>query len=446
MSICDIPGISTVCTTIGEGPAGLFFGWIASAMGLAVSTLFQGMWEVFSTTTSVDVTSDGYVKVYNILFGIAVFITVLFFCFQLITGLARRDPSALSHAATGVAKSVLGSFVLITCTALLLEITDQLCVGIIQATGQTIESMGDRLALLIGATAVTPATGGAGVLLTIFLAGLMVAGVFILWFSLLIRKALLLVAIVFGPIALSGLTWEASRGWFGKWATFVVALIASKLVIVVIFLIATTQVAAPISLDLKSLSEPIAGIVLLFVAAFAPYMAYKFLSFVGFDIYQAASMEQEAKNALNRPIPLPSKPSGSAPKQVLDGADPGATAPKTTPASAPAPAAPAAGGGAAASGGGAAAGGSAGAAGGGAAGGAAAAGPAAAVVAGAIVVKETATAGLKLGGAIGNAADSHAGSASEQATPPPASSPVQQPPAVLPPPTPKAPPAPTGKG
>ena len=87
MSICDIPGISTVCTTIGEGPAGLFFGWIASAMGLAVSTLFQGMWEVFSTTTSVDVTSDGYVKVYNILFGIAVFITVLFFCFQLITGL-----------------------------------------------------------------------------------------------------------------------------------------------------------------------------------------------------------------------------------------------------------------------------------------------------------------------------------------------------------------------
>ena len=68
------------------------------------------------------------------------------------------------------------------------------------------------------------------------------------------------------------------------------------------------------------------------------------------------------------------------------------------------------------------------------------------VVAGAIVVKETATAGPKLGGAIGNAADSHAGSASEQATPPPASSPVQQPPAVLPPPTPKAPPAPTGKG
>ena len=444
MSICDIPGISTVCTTIGEGPAGLFFGWIASAMGLAVSTLFQGMWEVFSTTTSVDVTSDGYVKVYNVLFGIAVFIALLFFCFQLITGLARRDPSALARAAVGVAKSVLGSFVLITCTALLLEITDQLCVGVIQATGQTIESMGDRLALLITAVTITTVAGGAGALLTIFLAGLMIAAIFILWFSLLIRKALLLVAIVFGPIALAGLTWEASRSWFGKWATFIVALIVSKLVIVVIFLIATTQVAAPISLDLKSLSEPIAGIVLLFVAAFAPYMAYKFLSFVGFDMYQAASMEQEAKNALNRPIPLPSKPNGPAPKQVLDnsGSGNGAAAPaKTAPAQAPASAAPAAG-----SGAGSAAGGSAGAGGGAAAGGAAAAGPAAAVVAGAIVVKETATAGPKLGNAIGSAAEGHAGNASEPAAPPPAP-PVQQPPAVLPPAAPPRndPPAPARK-
>ncbi|WP_416447042.1 conjugal transfer protein TrbL [Leucobacter sp. HNU] len=429
MSICDIPGVSTVCTAIGEGPAGLFFGWIASAMGLAVSTLFQGMWDVFSTTTSVDVTSDGYVKVYNILFGIAVFVTLLFFCFQLITGLARRDPSALTRAALGVAKSVLGSFVLITCTALLLEITDQLCVGIIQATGQTIESMGDRLALLIAAVTITSVAGGAGALLTIFLAGLMIAAIFILWFSLLIRKALLLVAIVFGPVALAGLTWEASRGWFGKWATFVVAMIVSKLVVVVIFLIATTQVAAPISIDLKSLSEPIAGIVLLFVASFAPYLAYKFLSFVGFDMYQASSMEQEAKNALNRPVPLPSKPTGPAPKQVLDSGDSSAHA--QAPSSATVPTTEA---------------GTGAAAGEGAAGATAAAPPVAAAVVAGIVVKETATAGPKIGATIGEAADSHAGSASEPAAPPPGP-PVQQPAAVLPPPSPPRtdPPAPTGK-
>ena len=426
MSVCDIPGISAVCTAVGDGPAAMFFGWIADAMGLAVSTLFQGMWDVMSTTTSVDVRSSEYVRVYNILFGIAIFITLMFFCFQLITGLVRRDPNALSRAALGVAKSVLGSFLLITCTALLLEITDQLCVGIIQAAGETIESMGDRLALLISALTVGSIAGGAGALLTIFLAGLMIAAIFILWFSLLIRKALLLVAIVFGPVALAGLTWESAHGWFGKWLTFVVAMIVSKLVVVVIFLIAITQIASPISLDLRAISEPIAGIVLLFIASFAPYMAYKFLSFVGFDMYQAASMEQEAKNALNRPIPLPAKPSSPAPKQVLDKGDtdsstpPPSSAPPTATAEAPAATGSAA---PAEAGTGTAAGGSA----------AAAAPPVAAGLAAAIVVKETATAGPKIGAAIGDAAESHTDNAAEHASPPPASPPVAQPPAVLPP-------------
>ncbi|WP_367278329.1 conjugal transfer protein TrbL, partial [uncultured Alsobacter sp.] len=339
MSICDAPIISTVCTAVGDGPAGLFFRWVADAMGLAVSTLFQGMWEVFSTTTAVDITSDGYIRVYNILFGIAVVVTLLLFCFQLIAGLARRDPSALTRAGIGVAKSVLGSFVLITLTALLLQVTDVLSVGIMQAAGETIESMGGRLALLIAGLTVVGATSGAGALLMIFLAGLMIAAIFILWFSLLIRKALLLVAIVLGPIALAGLTWEASRGWFGKWATFVVALIASKLVVTVIFLVALTQVATPITLDLAVLSEPIAGIVLLFIASFAPYMVYKFLAFVGFDMYQAASMEQEAKSALNRPIPIPSKPKAADAKQVLDGggdAKGTPSAPESSPAPTPA--------------------------------------------------------------------------------------------------------------
>lgn len=425
MSICDIPVVSTVCTAVGEGPAGLFFRWVADAMGLAVSTLFQGMWEVFSTTTAVDVTSDGYIRVYNVLFGIAVFVTLLLFCFQLIAGLARRDPSALTRAGLGVAKSVLGSFVLITLTALLLQVTDVLCVGIMQAAGETIESMGDRLALLVAGLTVVGATTGAGALLMIFLAGLMIAAIFILWFSLLIRKALLLVAIVLGPIALAGLTWEASRGWFGKWATFVVALIASKLVVTVIFLVALTQVATPITLDLAVLSEPVAGIVLLFVASFAPYMVYKFLAFVGFDMYQAASMEQEAKSALNRPVPIPSRPKAGEAKQVLDGGEAKGqpSAPAPAPVQTPTASAPAAEGSAA---GGTAEGTTAAASGGGAA---------VPVVGGVILateaIKEAATAGPALGSAIGEVADGHAASAGESAAPP-ATAQAQQPPAVLP--------------
>jgi hypothetical protein len=445
MGVCDVPVISSVCDAVGEGAASLVaapFDWLAQAMGAAAGWLFEAVWSVFDTTTLVDVTKPGYIAVYNLLFGIAVFVMLIFFCLQLITGLIRRDPTALTRAALGLAKSVLGSFVVITLTALLLEVVDQLCIGIVQAAGETTESMGDKIALLAaGLVGINIAAPGVGAIITIFMAGLAITAAAIVWLSLLVRKALLLVAVVFAPLAFSGASWDASRGWIGKWAMFVVALICSKLVLVVMFLVAITQVSAPIDADLASVSDPIAGIVLMAMAAFAPYLTYKFIAFVGFDMYHAIGSEQDAKSALNRPIPVPSKPQGGGdPKKVLDGTSSGGNAgggsgggssapppPKT-----PAPALAASGGGAAASGGS-----------------AAAAGPVAAgVVVGASVAKGAATAGPKAGTALG-AQGEHAADAAAQTPPPPAaspaaplSSPAPRPPSTDPSPPPKQPPPP----
>ncbi|GAA1519222.1 type IV secretion system protein [Nocardioides humi] len=419
MGVCDVPVISTVCDKAGEAAASLVsapFDWIASAMGEAAAWLFESVWAVIDTTTLVDVTSAEYVGVYNILFGVAVFLMLLFFFLQLITGLIRRDPTALSRAALGLAKSILGSFVVITLTALALEIVDQLCVGIIQASGESMESMGDKIALLAaGLTAINIGAPGVGAVITIFLAGLAIAAAFIVWMSLLIRKALLLVAIVLAPIAFSGASWDATKGWIGKWLAFVIALIVSKLVLTVVFLVAITQVSTPIDGDLASISDPIAGVVLMFIAAFAPYMTYRFVSFLGFDLYQNIGSEQDAKSALNRPIPMPTKPQGGDPKKVLDGGDSGGTggggggggktppAPKTQTAS----------GGSGATGSG---------------GAAASAGPAAAVVVGTKVTKDAATAGPKAGQALGGHAESTASGANQQPSSAPPPPPVPKPP------------------
>lgn len=425
MSVCDVPVISSVCDAVGEGTASLVaapFDWLAQAMGQAASWLFQAVWAVFDTTTLVDVTGSQYVAVYNVLFGVAVFLFLIFFCLQLITGLLHRDPTALSRAALGLAKSVLGSFLVITLTALLLEVTDQLCVGIVQATGNTMAGMGDRIALLaVGLTTINIAAPGVGAIVTIFLAGLAISAAAIVWFSLLIRKSLLLVAVVFGPIALAGATWDAAKGWFAKWATFVVALVFSKLVLVVIFLVAVAQVSAPIEADLASVSDPIAGVVLMAIAAFAPYITYKFLSFVGIDMYHAMSSEQEAKQALNRPIPVPAARQADTAKKVLDGgstvSSPGGTgdagrAGLGTDGTATASAA--------------------GAGGSSAAGAGAAGGPAGtAIAAGATVAKTAATAGAKTGATAGRAAEGHAGAAAEQASPPPVPPAQANPPARI---------------
>lgn len=307
MGVCNVPVIHTVCNVAGKAAGTILtapFDWLAQAMGGAAKWMFETVWKVFDATTYVDITSGSFVQVYDILFGIAIVITLGFFLLQVIGGMFRREPAALQRALLGLAKSIIGSFVVLGLLATALQITDELCIGIVNATGTTMDQMGARIGVLAaGIAGINLAAPGAGAILTIFLATLAIAGAMIVWISLLVRKALLLIAIVFAPVALAGSPWDHTRSWVSRWATFVIAMILSKLVLVVIFLLATAQVAAPIEPDLQSISQPISGVVLMLMAGFAPYLTYKAISFIGFDMYHAMSAEQEAKSALQRPLP-----------------------------------------------------------------------------------------------------------------------------------------------
>jgi len=404
MGVCDVPVIHSVCNVAGDAAGAVVtapFDWLAQGMAGVAQWMFESVWKVIDTTTYVDVTSGEYTKVYGIIFGIAVFVMLGFFMLQVIGGMVRREPAALSRATLGLAKSILGSFVALTLLATALEVTDQLCIGIVNAAGTNMGEMGDKVGVLAaGLGSINLAAPGAGAIMTIFLAGLAIAGAMIVWISLLVRKALLLIAIVFAPVALAGSSWDHTRSWVSRWATFVLAMILSKLVLVVIFLLATTQVSAPIDADLQSVSQPIAGVVLMLMAGFAPYLTYKAIAFMGFDMYHAMSAEQEAKGALNRPMPMPlSRRSGAAePPKVLGGSSSGGDA------GTPKPAAP---GGGAPTGGGASPGGAAAGSGGAAAPG---------VAAGAVVARETAAAGPKLGNFVAAMAGGHAEAAQPSAS------------------------------
>ncbi len=401
MSVCDIPVISNVCDAVGEGTASVIaapFDLLANSMAGAAAWLMETMWTVFDSTTLVDLTQDGFVSVYNLLFGIAVFIVAIFFFLQLITGMIHRDPTALSRAALGAGKSILGSFVVITLTTVLLEIVDQLCIGLIQAAGETTESLGNQLLLFTTAlNGLNITAPGVGAIVTIFLAGLMIAAIAIVWFSLLIRKALILLTVVLAPLALSGASWDVTKGWIGKWAAFVIALVVSKLVLVVVFLVAITQIATPIDAGLAAVTEPIAGIILLGIAAFAPYMVYRLISFVGFDLYNSIGAEQDAKSAMNRPLPIPAKPNTDGAKKVLDsGGDGrgGEESPTATPSTGTETAGTEAGVEASAET-------------------TAGSGPAAPIVAGVVVAQAAAEAGPEAGAEVGNQADTVAGYADQ---------------------------------
>src|SRR5581483_11882989 len=226
MGVCNVPVIHTVCNVAGKAAGTILtapFDWLAQAMGGAAKWMFETVWKVFDATTYVDITSSSFVQVYDILFGIAIVITLGFFVLQVIGGMFRRGPAALQRGLLGLAKSIIGSFVVLGLLATALQITDELCIGIVNATGTTMDQMGARIGVLAaGIAGINVAAPGAGAVLTIFLATLAIAGAVIVWISLLVRKALLLIAIVFAPVALSGSPWDHTRSWVARWATFVI--------------------------------------------------------------------------------------------------------------------------------------------------------------------------------------------------------------------------------
>ena len=151
MGVCDVPVIHEVCNAAGDAAGAVVtaqFDWLAQGMGGAAEWMFTSVWKVIDTTTYVDVTSGEFTRVYNIMFGVGVFVMVGFFLLQVIGGMIRREPAALSRAALGLGEIDPRVLRRPHPARRRLEITDQLCVGIVNAAGTNMNEMGDKVAVL----------------------------------------------------------------------------------------------------------------------------------------------------------------------------------------------------------------------------------------------------------------------------------------------------------
>jgi hypothetical protein len=122
-----------------------------------------------------------------------------------------------------------------------------------------------------------------GLIGTIILGFLMIMGGIAVFAALLIRTLLLYAVVVTGPIAFLGLVWSPVRPWFRRWVTAVVALIFTKLGVVVVF---GLGISAMNNLDfdggiLEALGRLLSGTVLMLISAFVPIVAFKFFGFLG---------------------------------------------------------------------------------------------------------------------------------------------------------------------
>jgi hypothetical protein len=281
-------------SNVAKSVAGDAFHSIAESFGSAADHAVNWLWSQMDSATAVHLGGKGFGLEIGITGAIAGTVAVGLFAIQIIQSVLRREPGGLARAGKGLLIAFLGGAVAIAVVNLLLGATDALCNGIVKvATGTNIAGLGK---LVLGSTALTGSVTGSAALLLLSLA--CIAATVIVYVALVVRKVLIVVTAIFAPIAFAGSLADITVSWTRRWIETTIALIASKLILVIIFVagygILIEGVGQSGSGVTQKVTQVISGILVLFVAGLAPWLALKVVHFTGDHAQQLHSLGSSA--------------------------------------------------------------------------------------------------------------------------------------------------------
>jgi hypothetical protein len=269
------------------------------------------LWQQLNTATSVDLTTAS-IKTDLVATGsIAAIVTFALFLIQIITSTLRQEPGGLGRAVRGLGVAFIGAAFAVATTQLLLAAVDALCNGVVQfALGTDMSGMGSKLVV---ASTLSGISNPAGLLL---ISLVVIAAVVVVWVALMIRKMLVIISAVFAPIAFSGAASDVSKSWVRRWIEFTVALVFSKLILVIIFMIGlsvlnsvgqSSGAGGGHGSASRSITNLAVGTLTLLLAGFAPWVAIKMVHFVGDSLHTAHAQAATAGAGVRTVVAAPQK-------------------------------------------------------------------------------------------------------------------------------------------
>jgi type IV secretion system protein TrbL len=303
---CSLLDPTGCATSIAKSVAGDAFSAIATDFAKAADSVTNWMWGQMSSATAVHLGGQGFDLDLAIVGTIALTVAVGLFMVQIITSVLRRDGHGLARAGKGLLVAFLGGGAAIAVTNLLLQATDALSAGVVQAAmGTTLSGMGGKL---LAANAILTMQNPSVMLLAAIAT---IAAVMIVWFALMVRKVLIVVSAVFAPLAFAGSLADISVSWTRKWIEIMVALIASKLILVIIFIVGWGVLLSHVGQSGtgvgQSVTQVVSGILILGVAGLAPWMALKLVQFSGDHFHQLHAMSGAAAGGAAVAVSAPQK-------------------------------------------------------------------------------------------------------------------------------------------
>jgi len=280
------------------------FGSIAGFFSAAANNATTWLWEQINEATTLDLSSPKLIQEMSVTAGVAAVLCLGLFLIQVITAALRGHPVMLGRAFSGLIIAFVGSAFALATTRLLLAAVDELSNGVVQFTlGTNIDGLGAKFTFLQTSGLNNPA-----VVILVSLAVL--ASVVVIWAAMMIRKLMILLAAVLAPLAFAGATADITRGWVRKWIEFTAAMIASKLLLVIILSLGvsvlngagqngsgTTQTATQLA----------GGSLILLLGGLAPWVAIRMFHFAGDSLYAAHSVARESAAGAQSVIHGPQK-------------------------------------------------------------------------------------------------------------------------------------------
>ncbi len=286
--------VADAAKSVAKSVAGDAFHAIAESFGTAAEHAVNWLWSQMSAATAVRLGGAGFDRELAMVTAIAGTVGLGLFLIQLIQSVLRRDGSGLARACRGLIVAFIGGALAIAVVNVLLVATDALSGEVVRwATGTDVAGLGK---LVLGATALTSVVTGSASLLLLSLG--CIAATVVVYSSLVVRKVLIVVTAVFAPVAFAGSLADITISWTRRWIETTVALVVSKLILVLIFVTGYEILVAGAGQSGSGASQKvtqlISGVIVLLLAGFAPWVALRLVHFTGGHAQQLRGLSSSA--------------------------------------------------------------------------------------------------------------------------------------------------------
>jgi hypothetical protein len=306
-SLNPICAVAESIGSLGSTVTSSVFSSVASAFGNTADSAINWLWQQLSSSTTVSLSGPNFELDLGIVVSIAVVLCLGLFVIQMALSALKHDAGGIGRALRGLVIATVGCAITLASLDLLLGAVDQLCVGVVKiATGGTIASLGTKI---IGGAAFTALVASPPTILILSLVA--ICAVAIVWFALVIRKMLIIITAIFAPIAFAGGVADLSRGWVRKWLEAMLALVFSKLILIIIFVIGLGVLGGMGSpagaTPLSAITNEITGLLILLVAGLSPWMALRIVHFTGDHVATMSASASHASSGASTVVGAPQK-------------------------------------------------------------------------------------------------------------------------------------------